>query len=68
VIAFRNKEFANPDGLIAFIREEGHKVKLQPDHRLIYFGNWPTPEERLIGTRNLLKKLVAIAGAVKQAA
>jgi transcription-repair coupling factor (superfamily II helicase) len=68
VIAFRNKEFANPDGLIAFIREEGHKVKLQPDHRLIYFGNWPTPEERLIGTRDLLKKLVAIAGAVKQAA
>jgi len=68
VIAFRNKEFANPDGLIAFIREEGHKVKLQPDHRFIYFGNWPTPEERLIGTRDLLKKLVAIAGAVKQAA
>ena len=68
VIAFRNKEFANPDGLIAFIREEGHKVKLQPDHRLIYFSNWPTPEERLAGTRALLKRLAAIAGAVKQAA
>ena len=68
VIAFRNKSFANPEGLIAFIRDEGHKVKLQPDHRMIYLGNWPTPEERLSGTRDLLKKLVAIAGAVKKAA
>ena len=68
VIAFRNKSFANPEGLIAFIREEGQQVKLQPDHRLIYFGNWQTPEERLVGTRDLLKKLVEIAGAVKQAA
>jgi transcription-repair coupling factor (superfamily II helicase) len=68
VIAFRNKSFANPEGLIAFIRDEGHKVKLQPDHRMIYLGNWPTPEERLAGTRDLLKKLVAIAGAVKEAA
>src|SRR5262249_48059123 len=48
VIAFRNKSFANPEGLIAFIREEGKQVKLQPDHRLIYFADWETPEERLV--------------------
>ena len=68
VIAFRNKSFANPEGLIAFIREEGKRVKLQPDHRLIYYGNWQTPEERLAGARELLKRLVKIAGAVKRAA
>jgi transcription-repair coupling factor (superfamily II helicase) len=68
VIAFRNKSFANPEGLIAFIREEGNRVKLQPDHRLIYFANWQTPEARLDGTRELLKRLVKIAAAVKQAA
>ena len=68
VIAFRNKSFANPEGLIAFIREEGKQVKLQPDHRLIYYANWQTPEERLAGARDLLKRLVKIAGAVKQAA
>src|SRR5680860_209987 len=66
VIAFRNKSFANPDGLIAFIREQGHRVKLQPDHRLIYYANWETPEERLTGARDLLKRLVKIAQAVKQ--
>ncbi len=68
VIAFRNKSFANPEGLIAFIREEGNRVKLQPDHRLIYYANWETPDARLAGTRELLKQLVKIAKDVKQAA
>ncbi len=68
VIAFRNKTFANPEGLIAFIHDEGKRVKLQPDHRLIVYADWETPEERLAGARELLKRLVKIAGKVKQAA
>ena len=68
VLAFRNKSFANPEGLIAFIREEGTGVKLQPDHRLIYYADWETPEERLAGARVLLRLLVEIAGDVKKAA
>ncbi len=68
VIAFRNNSFANPEGLIDFIRDAGKQVKLQPDHRLIYYANWPDPEDRLTGTRDLLKRLAKIAGAVKQAA
>src|SRR6476469_5280584 len=68
VIAFRNKTFANPEGLIAFIREGGKRVKLQPAHRLIYYADWETPEERLTGARELLKRLVKIAGKVRQAA
>jgi transcription-repair coupling factor (superfamily II helicase) len=68
VIAFRNNSFANPEGLIDFIREAGKQVKLQPNHRLIYYANWPNPEDRLAGTRELLKRLVKIADAVKVAA
>jgi len=68
VIGFRHKSFANPEGLIGFIREEGSNVKLQPDHRLIYYGDWETPEVRLAGTRDLLRRLVEIAEGVKQAA
>ena len=68
VLTFRNKSFANPEGLIAFIREEGTGVKLQPDHRLIYYADWETPEERLAGARVLLRRLVEIAGEVKKAA
>src|SRR4029450_13885645 len=58
VIAFRNRSFANPDGLIAFIREEGARVKLQPDHRLIYYADWETQEERLVGAREVLTGVV----------
>ena len=43
-------------------------MKLQPDHRLIYYADWETPEERLAGTRDLLRRLVEIAGQVKKAA
>ncbi len=68
VLAFRNKSFANPEGLIDFIRKEGARVKLQPDHRLIYYANWDTPEARLAGARDLLQQLVKIAAKVKQAA
>ena len=45
-----------------------HIVKLQPDHKLIYYHNWPIPEDRLAGTRDLLKRLAAIADPGKQAA
>ena len=68
VIAFRNKSYANPEGLIAFMHEEGTGVKLQPDHRLIYYADWDTPGERLQGTRDLMRQLVEIAGQVKKAA
>ena len=68
VLAFRNNAFANPEGLILFISEYARKVKLQPDHKLIYLSSWPTGEDRLIGARDLLKELSKIAGAAKQAA
>jgi len=68
ILAFRNNHFANPEGLIAFIQKEGSGVKLRPDHKLVYYAEWDTPEERLHGARDLLKQLGAIAAKVKQAA
>jgi transcription-repair coupling factor (superfamily II helicase) len=68
ILAFRNNHFANPEGLIAFIQKEGSGVKLRPDHKLVYYAEWETPEERLHGARDLLKQLGAIAAKVKQAA
>ena len=68
ILAFRNNHFANPEGLIAFIHEEGSGVKLRPDHKLVYYAEWDTPEERLHGSRDLLRELGAIAAKVKQAA
>ncbi|MHA1518473.1 MAG: transcription-repair coupling factor, partial [Alphaproteobacteria bacterium] len=57
VIVFRNNAFANPEGLIKFIGERARQVKLQPDHKLIFYANWPNAEDRLNGTRDLLKRL-----------
>jgi transcription-repair coupling factor (superfamily II helicase) len=68
VMAFRNNAFANPDGLIRFISNAGKQVKLQPDHKLIYYANWPNADDRLAGARDLLKRLAKIAGAEKEAA
>ena len=43
-------------------------MKLRPDHKLVYYAEWDTPEERLHGARDLLRELGAIAAKVKQAA
>jgi transcription-repair coupling factor (superfamily II helicase) len=68
VIAFRNKAFANPEGLIRFISNAGKQLKLQPDNKLIFYADWPNAEDRLAGARDVLKRLAKIAGAVKEAA
>jgi transcription-repair coupling factor (superfamily II helicase) len=68
VLSFRNQSFANPEGLIAFIGKEGAGVKLQPDHKLVYYEDWPEPKDRLEGARKVLSELAGIAGRVKKAA
>lgn len=68
VITFRNNKFANPEGLIEFVHEERRRVKIQPDHKLLYREDWHGPEERLRGTRALIRRLADLASAVKEAA
>src|SRR5262249_50486514 len=68
VIAFRNKSFANPEGLIAFIREEGTGVKLQPAQRLLWYAIGDRRGEGLAGPRDLLRRLGEMGGQVKKAA
>ncbi|WP_083226369.1 transcription-repair coupling factor [Methyloligella halotolerans] len=68
VLSFRNQSFANPEGLIAFIGKEGVGVKLQPDHKLVYYEDWPEPKDRLDGARKLLAELAEIASRGKKAA
>ncbi len=68
LVTFRSNTFANPDGLIAFITEGAENVKLHPDHRLIFRADWASDDQRLKGTRALLRELAEIAGAGKKAA
>jgi transcription-repair coupling factor (superfamily II helicase) len=67
VLSFRDNEFANPEGLVAFIREEGPGAKVRPDMKVVFFDDWPKPEQRLQGTTFVLRTLVTIAEKKKAA-
>jgi transcription-repair coupling factor (superfamily II helicase) len=73
VLSFRDNVFANPEGLIAFIREQGSAVRMRNDpktaksQQLVFFGDWPRPQDRLKGTAAVLRKLASIADQAKAA-
>jgi transcription-repair coupling factor (superfamily II helicase) len=67
VLSFRDNMFANPEGLVAYIREEGPAAKVRPDMRVVFFEEWAKPEQRLKGTNLILRTLVAIAEKKKAA-
>ena len=61
VVAFRKNQFANPEGLVAFMQKSRGGVKVQPDHKLVFKADWDLPEERLKGVRALVRQLAEIA-------
>ncbi len=60
-LGFRDNSFANPQGLVRFIAEQGPDAKLRPDHRLVFIRGFEDPAARLEGTRTILRTLAAIA-------
>ncbi|MBV9628890.1 MAG: transcription-repair coupling factor [Xanthobacteraceae bacterium] len=67
VLSFREDTFANPEGLVAFIREQGKDARVRPDMKVVFFDDWETPEERLEGAAGILRRLVRIAERAKAA-
>ena len=67
VLSFREDTFANPEGLVAFIREQGQGARVRPDMKVVFFDDWETPEERLKGAAEILRRLVRIAERAKAA-
>jgi transcription-repair coupling factor (superfamily II helicase) len=67
VISFRDNIFANPERLIGFIREHGRDAKVRPDMKVVFFDEWPDPEERLKGTMAILRNLARLAAPAKAA-
>jgi transcription-repair coupling factor (superfamily II helicase) len=68
VLGFYKNQFANPEGLVAFMQKSRGNIKLQPDHRLVFKADWDLPEARLKGVRALVVELAQIAGAGRKAA
>ncbi|HIJ44108.1 MAG TPA: transcription-repair coupling factor, partial [Rhodospirillaceae bacterium] len=61
VVSFRGDDFANPEGLVAFITAQAATTKLRPDHKLVFRRAWEEAEVRLSGVQRLLRDLAAIA-------
>ena len=60
VIGLRDGIFANPEGLVGWINEQGAYAKLRPDMKLVIKRTWDSPLDRLKGCRQLMKKLVSL--------
>jgi transcription-repair coupling factor (superfamily II helicase) len=68
ILGFRKNQFANPEGLVAFMQKSRGGVKLQTDHKLVFKADWESAAERLEGVRGLVSQLAEIAGAARKAA
>ncbi len=70
VLSFRDNTFANPEGLIAFIREPGSAARIRNEktgQKLVFLDEWDKPQQRLKGTTAILRRLAGIAEQAKAA-
>jgi len=67
VVSFRDNIFADPDRLVAFIREQGSAARVRPDMKVVFFDDWEDPKARLRGTSAILRSLVTLAQPAKAA-
>ena len=65
VVSFRDNSFANPDRLVAFIREQGAAARVRPDMKVVFFDGWEEPEQRLKGAaaKDVLSSFQMMLGA-----
>ncbi len=68
VISLYKNMFSNPEGLVAFVQSSRGGLKVQPDQRLVWRGDWDLPEARLKGVRTLVQKFASIALEARKAA
>jgi transcription-repair coupling factor (superfamily II helicase) len=68
VVSFHRNAFANAQGLAQFLQASRGVAKLQPDHRLIFKGDWDQPQVRFKGVRALVSSLAEIAAKGQKAA
>ncbi len=62
-ISFRNSQFPNPLALVKLISEHSGTMKVRPDQKVVVTRDWPSPEARLNGVKNLMGQLAKLAVA-----
>ena len=68
VITFHRNQFANAEGLAQFLQASRGLAKLQPDHKMIFKGDWDQPQVRFKGVRGLVSALAELAAKGAKAA
>jgi transcription-repair coupling factor (superfamily II helicase) len=63
VVSFRNDDFVNPMGLVAFIQKNAVVWKIRPDQKIVIKGEWDTPKLRLDAAERILSRLADLAKA-----
>nr|WP_082528688.1 transcription-repair coupling factor [Methylobacterium sp. Leaf466] len=63
VIHFRDKSFANPQGLVAYVAGQASFAKVRPDMSIVFIRELTTIPERLSVTTTVLRELAKIAKA-----
>ena len=64
VVAFHEDRFANPAALVALITKHDGRMRLRPDHTLVYAADWPQEAARYDGAANLLRQLTTLVEAI----
>jgi transcription-repair coupling factor (superfamily II helicase) len=67
VIAFRDNSFANPEGLVRYIAQQGSLAKVRPDMTVVFMDDFATPADRMRGTASILRDLVDLTRRRKAA-
>ncbi|MEJ0024655.1 MAG: transcription-repair coupling factor [Rhizomicrobium sp.] len=62
-IAFRGGQFPNPLALVKLISAHAGTMKVRPDQKVVVTRDWPSPESRLNGVKNLMNQLAKLAAA-----
>ncbi len=61
IVGFRDNSFANPQALVRYVQDPKTQAKVRPDMRVTFLRDFERPEDRLEGTRQVLRTLVAMA-------
>ena len=68
VVHFRERSFANPQGLVALVAEQGSFAKVRPDMSVVFIRELTTIPARLKTATEVLRSLAGIAKKAKKAA
>jgi transcription-repair coupling factor (superfamily II helicase) len=61
IVSFRDNSYANPQGLVAYVAEQGKFAKVRPDMKIVFMREVDDLDDRLKTTTTILRNLARIA-------